>query len=105
MTFSDHDVFEGLVHGLPDAEVEEATQPNPIEPPVVDSPTVLAIALSALENVSVTPITTPAVAKEESIAPVTTPAASTDEPASPPTPSKTTGNARSPTDLEYPKWV
>ena len=105
MTCSDHDVFEGLAHWLSEAEVEEATHPNPIKPLVVDSPTVLAIVPSVLENVSATPIATPAVAKEESVAPVTTPAASADEPANPPSPSKTTGNERSPTEPEYPKWV
>ena len=46
MTFSDRDIFEGLTHRLPEAEVKEATQHNPVKPLVVDSPTVLAIALS-----------------------------------------------------------
>ena len=40
MTFSDCDVFEGLVHGLPGVEYEEATQPNTTEPPQVDVPAV-----------------------------------------------------------------
>ena len=58
-TFSNYDVFEGLVHGLPEVEVEETPQPNPTEPPVADSPTVLAIVLSVPENVSATLIATP----------------------------------------------
>ena len=50
-------------------------------------------------------ITTPAISKEESVTPVTTPAALADELANPPTLSETTGNVRSLTELEYPKWV
>ena len=38
MTFSDCDVFEGLMHKLPGAKVEEATQPDPIEPLLADGP-------------------------------------------------------------------
>ena len=95
MIFSDHDVFEGLAHGLLEAEVKETTQPNPIKPPVADSPAVLAVAPSVLENVSATPIATPATSEEESVALVTIPAALADELADPPIPSETTGNARS----------
>ena len=105
MTFSDHDVFEGLAHGLPRAEVEEATQPNPIEPLLADNPAVLTIAPSTLEDMSATLNTTPAILEEELVALVTTHAAPADELANPPTPSKTTGDARSPTEPEYLKWV
>ena len=63
--FCDCNVFEGLAHGLPEAEVEEVTQPNPIKPPVADSPTVLAIVPSVPENVSATLIATPAISEEE----------------------------------------
>ena len=63
-TFSDHDVFEGLAHGLPEVEVEETTQPNPIKPPVADSPAVLAIVSSVPENVSAALIVTPATFEE-----------------------------------------
>ena len=57
-TFSDRDVFDGLTYGLPGAEVEETTQPNPNEPPLVDDPAVSTIAPSGLENMSATLITT-----------------------------------------------
>ena len=104
-TFSDHDVFEGPAHKLPEAEVEETTQPNPIEPPVADSPAVLATAPSEPENVSAALIATPATSEEESVALVIIPAALVDELADPATPLKTAGNARSPTKSEYPRWV
>ena len=104
-TFSDCDVFEGLAHRLPEVEVEETTQPNPIKPPAVDSSTVLAVVLSVLENVSATPIATPATSEDELVTHVTISAALADEPADPPTSLKTTGNERSPTELEYPRWV
>ena len=103
--FSDHEVFEGLTHRLPGAEVEETTQSNPTEPLLADDPAVLPVAPSGLENMSATLITTPATSGEESVALVTTTAALVDELANPPTPSKTTGNARSPTEPEYLKWV
>ena len=105
MTFSDHDVFEGLVHGLPEVEVEETTQPNPTEPLPADDPAVLTIAPSGSENVSATLITTPATSKEESITLVTISAALADELANPPILSEITGNARSLTEPEYPKWI
>ena len=105
MTFSDHDVFEGLAHGLPKAEVEETTQPNPTKPLPADDPAVLTITPSGLENMSAALITTPATSKEESVALVTISAALVDEPANPPTPLETTGNARSLTEPEYPKWI
>ena len=105
MTFSDRDVFEGLMHGLPGAEVEENTQPNPTKPLPADDPAVLNITPSGLENMSAALITTPATSEEEWVTLVTTSAALADEPANPPTPSETTGNARSPTELEYPKLV
>ena len=63
-TFSDHDVFEGLMYGLPGVEVEEANQPNPIKPPLADDPAVLTIAPSGLENMSAVLITTPATSEE-----------------------------------------
>ena len=84
---------------------QRALEPNPIEPPAADSPAVLAVAPSVLENMSAAPIATPATSKEESIAHVTISTASADEPDNPPTPSKTTGNARSPTESEYLRWV
>ena len=105
MTFSDHDVFEGLAHGLPGAEVKEATQPNPIEPPLADGPAILTIAPSVSKNMSAALITTPATSEEELVTLVTTPAALADEPVNPPTPSDTTDDARSLTEPEYPKWV
>ena len=75
MTFSDHDVFEGLTHGLPEAEVEETTQPNPIKPLPVDDPAVLSVAPSGSENMSAALITTPATSEEELVTLVTTSAA------------------------------
>ena len=105
MTFSDCDVFEGLMHGLPGAEVEEATQPNPIKPQPVDDQAALMVAPSVSENVSEALITTHAISKEESVNPFTTPTASADEPANPPTPPETTGDGRSPTEPEYLRWV
>ena len=69
-------------------EVEETTQPNPIEPLAADSPAVLAIALSVLGNVSSPPIATPATSKEELVTLVTISTALMDEPANPPTPLK-----------------
>ena len=104
-TFHDCNVFEGLVHVLPEAEIEETTQPNSIKPPAADSPAVLAIAMSVLENMSAALIATPATSEEELVACVTISAALEDEPANPPTPLKTTGDARSPTELEYLRWV
>ena len=105
MTFSDYDVFEGLMHRLPGVEIKEATQPNPIEPSPVDAPAALMVAPSVSENASATLITTPAISKEESVTPNTTPAALVDELANPPTPLETTGDVRSLTEPEYSKWV
>ena len=85
-TFHDHDVFEGLVHRLPEAEVEETTQPNSIKPPEADSPAVLAIVPSVLEKVSATLMATPATSEEESVACVTFSTALAGEPANPPHP-------------------
>ena len=78
---------------------------HPIKLPVADSPAVLAIALSVLENMSAGPVATPATSKEESVTHVTIPTLSADKSADPPSPSKTTGDAKSPTELEYPRWV
>ena len=103
--FHDHNVFEGLAHRWPEAEVEETTQPNPIKPPAADCPAVLAIALSVLENMSASLIATLTTSKEELVTHVTISTALADEPANPPTPLKTTGDARSPTELEYLRWV
>ena len=50
-TIHDCDVFEDLAHRLPEVEIKETTQPNPIEPPVADSSAVLAVAPSGPENV------------------------------------------------------
>ena len=105
MAFSDHDVFEGLPHGLPEAEVEETTQTNPIKPLVGDSPAVLAIAPSVPENVSAALIATPATSEEELVALVTISTALADESADPPSPSETNGNARGLTEPEYLKWI
>ena len=88
-TICDCNVFGGLAHGLPEVEIEETTQPNPIEPPAADSSSVLAIVSSLLENISATLIATPATSEEELVACVTISAALADEPAKPPTPSKT----------------
>ena len=85
-TFSDHDVFEGLAHRLPEAEVEETTQPNPIKPSVADSPTVLAIVLSTGEHVSCSNCH-PCQGGVGCQCTIST--ALADEPADPPTPSKT----------------
>ena len=104
-TFSDCDAFEGLKHGLPGVEVEETIQPKPTEPLPVDDPAVLTIASSGLENISAALITTPATSEEELVTLVTTSAVLADELADPPTPSETTGNARSWTEPEYLKWV
>ena len=105
MTFSDSDVFEGITHGLPGVEVEETTQPNPTKPPLVDDPAVLTITPSGSENVSAALITTTATSEEELVTLVTISAASADELTDPPIPLETTGNARSPMELEYPKWI
>ena len=104
-TFSDCDIFEGLMHEVPGVEVEEATQPDPIEPLLADGPAALTVVPSVSKNMSATLITTPAKSKEKSVALVTTPAVLVDEPANPPTPLKMTGDVRSPTELEYLKWV
>ena len=103
--FSDHDVFEGLAHRLPEVEVEETTQPNPTETLVADSPVVLAIVPSVPENMSAALIATPATSEEELVTLVNIPTASVGELAHPPTTSETTGDARSPTEPEYPKWI
>ena len=92
------------MHWLPGAEVKETNKPNPTQPLPTDDTTVLTVGPSGLEK-SAALITTPAISKEESVTLVTTSAASADEPANPPTPSETTGNARSPTELEYLKWI
>ena len=104
IVFSDHDVFEALAHGLPEVEVEETTQPNPIEPLPADDPAVLTIAPSRSEK-SATLITTPATSEEELVTLVTTSIALAYELADPPTPSETTGDARSPTEVEYLTWI
>ena len=75
--------------------------PMTIKPPVADSPAVLAIVPSVLENMSATLIAIPARSEEESVTCVTISTASADEPANPLIPSKTTGNVRSPTESEY----
>ena len=93
------------MHGLPEAEVEETTQPNPIEPPVADSPTVLAVVPSIPENMSATLIATPATSEEELVACITISATLADDPANPTTPSNTTGDARNPIEMEYLRWV
>ena len=93
------------MHELPGVEVDEATQSEPIEPPPVDGLVALMVAPSVSENMSATLITTPAKSKEELVALVTTPTALADEPADPPTPLETTGDVRSLTELECPKWV
>ena len=105
MIFSDHDIFEGLTHKLPGADVEKATQPDPIKHPLADDPAALMVAPSLSKNVSATLITTPAKSKEGFVALVTTPAVLADEPDDTPIPPETTGDVRSPTELEYPKWV
>ena len=64
MTFSDYDVFEGLMHGLPGAEVEEATHPDPVKHLLADGPAALMVAPSVSENMSATLITTPAISKD-----------------------------------------
>ena len=46
------------MHGLPEAEIEETTQPNPIKPPVADNSAVLAVVPYVPENVSATLIAT-----------------------------------------------
>ena len=86
-------------------EIEETTQTNLFKPPAADSPAVLALALSVPENVSAAPIATPATSEEELVTCVTISAALADEPADPPTSSKSTGNVRSPRELEYLRWV
>ena len=50
-------------------------------------------------------ITTPATSEEKLVTLVTTSTASVDELANPPTALETTGDARSPTEPEYPKWI
>ena len=60
ITFHDHDVLEGLVHGLPEVEVEEATKPNPIKPPPMDGPTVSTFIPVTSESMSTTLSTSPA---------------------------------------------
>ena len=87
-TFHDHNVFEGLVHGLPEVEVEEATRPNPIAPPLEEGPTVSTTILVTSESASIALSTSPAMLEEDSVAPITTPTALVDEPADPPTPLK-----------------
>ena len=62
-TFSDCDIFEGLMHGLPGVEVEKATQPNPIDPSPMDGPAALMVTPSVSENISAILITTPAISK------------------------------------------
>ena len=71
-TFSDHDVFEGLVHGLAGAEVEEATQPNPIKPLTADDPAVFTVAPPTMVDMSAALSTTPAMLEEELVTLVTT---------------------------------
>ena len=74
------------MHGLPGVEVEEATQPNPIESLPADDPAALTVAPPVLQNVSATLVTTPATLEEELVTLVTIPTASADELANPPTP-------------------
>ena len=58
--FSDCDIFEGLTHELPGVEVEEATQSEPIKPPLVDGPAALIVAPSVSKKELAALITTPA---------------------------------------------
>ena len=104
-TFHDCNVFEGLAHRLPEAEIEETTQPNPIEPPVADSSTVLAVAPSLPENnVSHSDCHTCHIRGGVGclchyLCCIGRWASWSSHPL------KTTGNVKSPTESEYPRWV
>ena len=104
-TFHDHDVFEGLAHRLPAAEIKEAPKPNPIEPLLAEGPTVPTAILVTSESMSITLSTSQAMLEEDSVATITTPAASAEEPANPPTPSKVASDTGSHLEQEYLKWV
>ena len=104
MTFSDCEVFEGLMHEIPEVEVEGAMQPNPIEPPLADGMAALTIAPLEPEDGSAAPITACVIPTEEWL------------PLSPPplywqmswpTPylPEATSDVRGPMELEYLKWV
>ena len=52
MTFSDHNIFEGLTHGTSEVGVKEAVQPNPTESTPADDPATLMTSPSALADES-----------------------------------------------------
>ena len=85
MTFSDHNVFEGLTCKTSEAGAEETMQPNPTESTLSDDPATLMTVPSALVDESATLITTPSKPAEESITLITTPAVLVDGPADPTT--------------------
>ena len=67
------------MHGFPEVEIEEAPKPDPIEPLLVEGPTVSTAVLVTLGSMSVALSTSPAMSEEDLVTPVTTSAASVDE--------------------------
>ena len=92
MTFSDHNVFQGLTCEISEAGVEEAVQPNPTESTLANDPAALMTTASALVDESAALIITPSVPTEELVTLVTTPTVLADESADPTTLSDTTSD-------------
>ena len=104
-TFCDHNVFEGLVHGFPEAVVEEATKPNPVEPLLTEGPTVSTAIPVTSESMPIALSTSPSMLEEDLVTIITTPTASADELANPPTPLKGASDTGNHPEQEYLKWV
>ena len=77
-TFPDHDVFDGLAHWLPEAEVEEGPKPNPIKPLLEEGPIVSTTIPVTSDSMSIALSTSLAMSEEGSVIPITIPTASVD---------------------------
>ena len=105
MTFSDHNIFEGLTHEASEAGAEETMQPNTTKSALLDDPAALTNTPSALADESATLITTPSKPAEELVTLVTTPTLLVDELADPTALPEATSDVGKAKDPEYPKWI
>ena len=104
-TFSNCDIFEGLICETSEVVVKEAMQPNPTKSTPVDDPATLMTAPSVLVDESAALITTPSIPAEKSVTLVTTSVVLTDDPADPTILPGATSDMGKAKDLEYPKWI
>ena len=106
MTFSDHNIFEGLTCRTSEAGAEETMQPNPTESALSDDPATLTTAPSALADESAALITTPS----QPAGGVSHPHHQShcllaDEPADPTTLPEATSDMGKAKGPDYPKWI